>query len=172
MRYRPQRYKYERVADYLRGAGWRSDFDSVARDGSSEKTNEQAAKPTRRKTSSRNICLRLKLLYETAILGGFRVSGQPHDLAVRDGSGRLAPVPKPRAGLRKRDGGNCGSALDIGTVVTAPRPSCESATNENWRKSILDKSLEFTGFHYQRLKRFQSKAKPHYNRSGPYLSLL
>jgi hypothetical protein len=98
-----------------------------------------------------------RLLYENCDPVRLSLSGQPHALAARDGLGRPAPAPKPTADLRKRDGGNCGSVLDTETAVTAPHPSCESETNGNWRKSILGKSLKFTGFHYQRLKRFQRR---------------
>jgi hypothetical protein len=75
-----------------------------------------------------------------------------HARAARGGPGRLAGAPQPKAVLRKRDGGNDGSALDTATEAAAPRLSYGSVTNGNWRKSIRNKSLEFTGFHYQRLK--------------------
>ena len=75
-----------------------------------------------------------------------------HVRAAHGGLGRLAGAPQPKVVPRKRDGGNDGSALDTATVAAAPRLSYGSVTNENWRKSIRNKSLEFTGFHYQRLK--------------------
>jgi hypothetical protein len=159
VRYRPLRSKYESVDDYLRLVAWRSDFEPVTRRGSGEnpKNRLSRAQSPRTQNIRQENSSPAKLLYEICDSVRLSLSGWPHALAARDGPGRPARAPKPRADLRKRDGGNCGSALDTGTVVTAPRLSCESATDGKWRKSIRDKSLEFTGFHYQRLKRFQRR---------------
>jgi hypothetical protein len=78
-----------------------------------------------------------------------------HARAARGGPGPLAGARQPKAVLRKRDGGNDDSALDTATVAAAPRLSYGSVTNGDWRKNIRHKSLEFTGVHYQRLKRFR-----------------
>jgi hypothetical protein len=75
-----------------------------------------------------------------------------HARATRVGPGRLAGAPKPKAAPRKRDDCNDGSALDTATVAAALRLSHRSVTNGNSRRSIRNKSLELTGFHYQRVK--------------------
>ncbi len=64
----------------------------------------------------------------------------------------IAKAPGPALSRRKPGGGTAGSALDTAAVKAALHLSGGSETGENWRKSILGKSLLFTGFHDERLK--------------------
>ena len=65
MRYRPLRSKHERVADYLRLVGWRSDFEPVTRRAFCENPKNGLSRvQTRRKASSRRIRLRLSYFME------------------------------------------------------------------------------------------------------------